>query len=998
MGRRVPCPGCHRQVASATLLGLLAGGLAPARAAAQQAGVRQGAVPVAVAEAQPGRLDWPAITSVHRPWTRWWWPGSAVTDAGLTAALEAYRAAGLGGVEITPIYGVAGYERQFIDHLSPEWVARLEHTLREAERLGLGVDLATGTGWPFGGPTVGDVGGAKYLAHDTLRVRGGARVQLSVAKTQPPLLRAIGNRLQSAADSSAPALQRAGRGRITIEQLTDPIAATRDLQALAIEQVRFPKPLPLVALVARAPNDEEHVLTDRVRADGTLDWEAPPGEFTLHAFHQGWHGKMVERAAPGGEGLALDHFSTPALGAYLAHFDAAFAGHDLRGLRAFFNDSYEVDDAQGEANWTPALLEEFRARRGYDLVPYLPALFGTGDPDTCARVLSDYRETVSDLLLDDFTRPWAGWAGGHGALVRNQAHGSPANILDLYAASDIPETEGTDILRFRSATSAAHVTGKLLASAEAATWLGEHFQSSLADVKRAVDRYFLGGVNHIVYHGTAYSPADAPWPGWLFYAAVHFQPTDPQWPHFRALNEYVARAQSILQGGSPANDILLYLPVHDRWAVRGSSLLAHFDGSMAPFAGTTVADDAALLQRRGYTFDFISDRQLRATTAADGGLRAGGNRYRVVLVPGAQLMPPETMARLRALAGDGATVIFHRQLPADVPGRHELAARRTAVVRALAQLQFKSEPTSGVRRAALGNGAVLLGDSLEALLADAGVRREPLVDQGLQFVRRRGEWGTDYFIVNPTDTVIDNWVPIDNSDPGAALFDPTSGETGVARYLPRSRGEPGRRVHLRLDPGASIIVRTSRTPLAGQPFREWRYLAARPLTGTWQLRFVAGGPELPVAVQLTALKSWTDLGTEAGRAFSGTASYALEFDRPDLDGWNWRLDLGEVHESARVRLNGHDLGTLTGPTYRVTFTAALFRDRNLLEVEVANLAANRIAAMDRQHVPWKRFYNVNFPPNQRANAGPDGLFDASRWEPRVSGLLGPVTLTALTVY
>jgi len=1005
-----------------------------------------------------GPLDWPQLTSTTRPWTRWWWQGSAVTDAALTQALEAYRAAGLGGVEITPIYGVAGYEKQFIDYLSPTWIRRLEHTLREAGRLGLGVDLATGTGWPFGGSMVGDAQSAKYVAFDTFHVRGGERLRQPVRHRQEPLLRAIGNRLQLPLDSATDPLQRAGRERLIITDLRDPVQSNPYLQALALEQARFPKPLPLLVLMAYSDQGDVRDLTARVRADGSLNWTAPAGEWTLYALFQGWHGKLVERAAPGGEGPALDHFSEAALYNYLATFSRAFAGHDVSALRAFFNDSYEVDDAQGEADWTPAFFDEFQWRRGYDLLRHLPALFGAGDsvpadgsagdsvpapgfagardPATASRVLTDYRETISDLLLDEFTKPWAEWAHGQQAQVRDQAHGSPANILDLYAASDIPETEGTDILRFKSATSAAHVSGKPLASAEAATWLNEHFLSTFAEVKRALDRYFLGGVNQIVYHGTAYSPPEAPWPGWLFYAAVHFQPTNPLWPDFRALNDYVARAQSLLQAGQPANDVLLYLPVHDRWAVRDRTMLVHFDGSMAPFAGMTVADDARQLQERGYAFDFISDRQVLAARAGEGEARSGsgaeatdatagggeapaaargapagaahiltgGNSYRAIVVPGAHLLPLETLQQLLALARAGATVIFHGQMPDDVPGLHYLAARQATFHATLASLRFSASTRPGVQEASVGTGRVLLGPDLEPLLASAGVRREPVVDTGLQFVRRRIGQDVVYFIANWSDDAVDGWIPFADTFPAAALLDPMTGETGVAQVRvvrdsttgvqlePESTSE----VRLELAPGQSVIVRAHPAALTGPAFGYYEPAGApQAVTGTWQLRFIDGGPTLPAPLQLDSLKSWTELGREAGRDFSGRASYTLTFPRPGGPTEHWRLDLGTVHESAKVRLNGQELGTLIGPAFGVTFDASLLRDRNELEITVANLMANRIAAMDRQQVHWKRFYNVNFPANQRANSGSDGLFDASRWEPRPSGLLGPVTLTPL---
>src|SRR5471030_796636 len=101
-------------------------------------------------------LVWPAITQTAKPWTRWWWLGSAVDKPNLTAQLEAIAAAGFGGVEITPIYGAKGYDDRFIDFLSPKYMEMLEFTAREAKRLGLGLDMATGTGWPFGGPWVAE--------------------------------------------------------------------------------------------------------------------------------------------------------------------------------------------------------------------------------------------------------------------------------------------------------------------------------------------------------------------------------------------------------------------------------------------------------------------------------------------------------------------------------------------------------------------------------------------------------------------------------------------------------------------------------------------------------------------------------------------------------------------------------------------------------------------------------------------------------------------------
>ncbi|MEP7108887.1 MAG: glycosyl hydrolase, partial [Ferruginibacter sp.] len=444
------------------------------------------------------QLKWPAITQTSKPWTRWWWEGSAVNAKDLTWNMEQYKAAGLGGVEITPIYGVYGYEKQFINFLSPKWMGEFDHTLKEAKRLGLGVDLANGTGWPFGGPWVADDDASKTIYYKAYTVNGGDELKEIIEYQQEVLVRTANNKPAG------------------IDSILKPVSLNKNLQALALDQIIYPGKLPLQLLMAYSQKGDVLDITGKVDAGGKLIWTVPEGKWNLYAAFIGLHGKMVERAAPGGEGYAIDHFSAKASANYFKRFDEAFKAHDISYLRAFFNDSYEVDDARGQSNWTPLLFSEFKRRKGYDLKNYLPALFGKADADMNSRVLYDYRSTVDELLLEYFTEAWQKWSKTKGAMVRNQSHGSPANTLDLYSAVDIPETEGTDILRFKFASSAANVTGKALASSESATWLNEHFLSSWGDVKKAIDLFFLGGVNHIFYHGTAYSPKAAPWPGWLF--------------------------------------------------------------------------------------------------------------------------------------------------------------------------------------------------------------------------------------------------------------------------------------------------------------------------------------------------------------------------------------------------------------------------------------------------------------------------------------------------
>jgi hypothetical protein len=855
------------------------------------------------------QLQWPAITSQTRPWTRWWWMGSAVNPQDLTANLEKYHAAGLGGLELTPIYGVKGYESQFVDYLSPKWMSLLAYTGKEAKRLDLGLDMSTGTGWPFGGgPLIDSTYACRELFVKTWSLPGGSALPDSMT---------ISYRQEAYVHTDGPSA--------TIDQLKEPVSANKDLQALALFQVRFPHLAPLQTLMAYASTGTMVDVTDKVDASGHLRWTAPSaGNWTLYGLFLGWHGKMVERAAPGAEGNVIDHFSAKALRKYLSRFDTAFTGHDLTPLRSFFNDSYEVDDSRGQSNWTADFFNTFQRLRGYDLRQHLPALFGRDTKENNSRVLCDYRETISDLLLTQFTKPWHDWAHTKGAQIRNQAHGSPANILDLYAASDIPETEGQEILRYKFATSAAHVTGKRLASAETVTWLNEHFLSTYGDVKTAVDGFFLGGVNHIFYHGTAYTPMNDPFPGWLFYASVHFTPNDPSWPDFRALNQYVARCQSFLQQGAPDNDLLLYFPIYDSWSEPGpgNSLLKHYDRMEPEFTNTGFRECAEYLQSHGYSFDYVSDKQLQQPLAP---------QYKTILLPGNKYMPAATLERLVALAKQGVKILVYKSLPTSAPGLGHPAALPTP--------------------------AFPISADLVSLLKNTP--RETLVDDSLAFIRRNYGNGKVYFIVNKSTKSFAGYIPLNTTLTAAGIFGPMTSEKGLAQTK-------GNAIYLQLRPGESAIIETNVAP-RGPVFPY----------------YVTSGAPIPIGSNLHP------------GPFTDSMKYTITFDGPAGNAAAWLLDLGRVVRNAEVTLNGQYLTTLIGPEFRVTIPASALKANNTLDITVRGGMVNRIIEMDRKKIPWKKFYNTNFPAHDRANRGADGLFDASKWTPVEEGLIGPVTLTPL---
>lgn len=933
---------------------------------------------------------WPEAAAESKPWTRWWWHGNSVTRQGITAELESFRDVGIGGVELTPIFGVIGDEKNWIDFLSDEWMNLFVHSLKEAERLGMKVDLATGTGWPFGGPWVDKEQSSKYILHRSYVLKTGEHLNEKIEYIQDPIFRRVNNlgleyfkaSIQTGKRISeiTPEEVRDQMSELSINDILDPIEKNENMQKMAFDQIRFQESLPLISLMAYSETGQFLDLTSSVNESRELAWTAPSGKWNLYAVFAGYHGKMVERAAPGGEGNVIDHFSRDAIIDYLDFFDQSFQGHDISSLRAFFNDSYEVDDARGQSNWTPEFFKVFKANRGYDLREHFPALLDESyaNVEEKNRVISDYRQTIHDLILTTFTNEWAQWAHKNNASIRNQSHGSPGNILDLYAASDIPEAEGTQALRIRFASSAAHVSGKILAASEAATWLNEHFLSDLSDLKQNVDNYLVNGVNHVVYHGTSYSPDEDAWPGRLFYAAIHMNERNPMWKHAGALNSYITRAQSILQSGKPDNDILLYFPAFDVYASPNGNLLRHFDGHGPEIEESQFGHLASQLIAYGFELDFISDAQILNLDFAEV-VRSSGNEYKALVIPETQFMPVSTLKKLNELAAEGAIIIFQNNLPQDVPGLFNLEERQAALK------EIYTSSHEGLKKSTTPD----VSASLKAL----DIQPESIRQEGLDFIRRSIGEDTYYFITNWSDQNFKGWLTLNNSSGQVVIMDPMTGAYGIGE----ARNSEGKtEVMTKIVKGQSMIYRVTNENLN---LALWPYYQlgeeSIEFNEPWIISFKEGGPSLPPNIRAENPIFWTEMEQIDYHKFSGIATYATSFIRPIVQPDAWMLDLGEVKETARVFLNGKVLHTLVGPYYELVIPHDLLQKKNTLEIEVANKMANRIIDLDQNGIFWKKFYNINFPPNQRENLGPMRLFSAEMWDYLPSGVEGPVTLKAL---
>ena len=801
-----------------------------------------------------GAQTWPTPRPEAKAGTRWWWLGSAVDKENLEWNLSEYARAGIGAVEITPLYGVKGNDKNNIPFLSPEWMQALKTVQDIAKPLGIEVDMNCGTGWPFGGPHISlDQAACKAIFKDTV-INGVKTYNVEIGRTK----------------------------------------------------------------------------------------------------------QKVKRAAPGGEGWVVDHFDRDAVSHYLNRFEQAFAKSGVPYPHTFFNDSYEVY----KANWTPTLFEEFQKRRGYDLRTKLPELLGEVDDGN--QVLCDYRETLSDMLLENFTQQWVSWSHKHGVKVRNQAHGSPANLLDLYAAVDIPEIEGfglsefgikglrtdpgmtkknfSDVSMLKYASSAAHVTGKPFTSSETFTWLTEHFRTSLSQMKPDLDLMFTCGVNHVYFHGSCYTPKNDVWPGWKFYASVDMSPTNSIWRDAPYLMKYIERCQSFLQLGQPDNDFLVYLPVRDMWHQRGprnddakweskdrrggEDLLMQFDIHTMDEKAPQFIKSILAIDSLGYDCDYISDRQLAKVRIENGLLvTEGGTRYRALIIPSNTTID----SRLQKL---------------------------------LAPL----------------NDYIIKGESSEAM-AKFGKAEPMKTELGLRAIRRKTADGWHYFIVNLTPKDIKGDIELAVPFKGATWFNPMNGDIKTASVI-------GGKLYIDLKSGESRILQTSSEAKTAAAVR-----AQEPeeieIKGPWMLSFTEESPRVEGTFRLDTLKTWEGL-SDAAAITMGTGVYTTTFKLSAKQAKKrWSINLGDVRESARVYLNGEFLGCAWAVPYILDCGNALKKGKNELRIEVTNLPANRIADLDRKGVEWRKFNEINVVDiNYKKTT-------YAHWSPMPSGLNSKVILQAI---
>ncbi|MGD1086135.1 MAG: glycosyl hydrolase [Verrucomicrobiota bacterium] len=869
---------------------------------------------------------------------RWWWFGPAVTHAQLEREMNFMKEGGIGGFEVQQTYPLAldgelpGLTN--LKFLSPEALEALHFVSGKAKELGLRMNLTLGSGWPYGGPQFTAEEGATAIQTQNLTIPGGQR-------TAPlPSFRA-GQKL---------------------------IAAFVKNGGAYVE-------VPVVDNVLQVPAEV-----------------ANPAQIELFISRGGI--MAVKRPAYGADGNVIDHYSPTVIAKFIKELaEPSIKACEPNPLTSIFCDSLEV---AGE-NWTPNFLAEFQKRRGYDLRPLLPALFNDIGPKTL-EIRQDWGQTVTELFNDDFIGAFHKLAAENKTQFRIQAYGTPPTALFSYAAADWGEGESYQWNAFsftRWASSANHLIGRPVTSAEAFTWLHSPvFRATPLDIKGEADLDFLNGVNQFICHGWPYTAEGVAYPGWSFYAAAVFNEKNPWWIVMPDVAKYLQRVSSLLRQGAPANDVALFLSNGDAWASLGArnfSLTAYFNGK--------VADTVRAIVTSGYNLDFFDDQLLDMRGKVAGKeLAFGDSKYRVVVLPAVQRVQPATMRKLEQFARAGGIVAAIGRLPDIAPG-YKATDADTQTVRDIAQHLFKDANAPGI----FVQNESQLPAALAGRLAPDVALSPASPDIGA--VHRHLDDCDVFFVANTTNQPKSVQAAFRVSGMQPEIWDPMSGRVSPATITEKSASATS--IKLNLEPYGSTIVVFSKRQLPA-PSSLPAVATVPPavdLSTGWTVKFGKDGAAMP----MEKLTSWTEIQSKLN--FSGVATYEKTISvAPEMlkEGLSLAFDFGQatptpsaggrggmgyrvaldppVREAAILYLNNQRVASLWAPPYTIDVTGKLKAGENTVRIEVANLAINYMASIKLPN------YNYTGVTNTYGNRFQPQNLDLVR--PLPSGLLGPLRLMA----
>ena len=975
-----------------------------------------------------------------RPWVYWVWMDGNSTREGITADMEAMKRAGIGGAILMEVN--VGVPQGAVKFMNPEWRQLFKHIVSEAERLGLQITLISGPGWTgSGGPWVKPEESMQHIVASDTTVSGPTHFEGSLRQPArwpaffgdgllPPDQEKIKNEFYKDVMVLAFPTPKGARRTADIAEKALYVRAPYSSFPNVKSFLPTPAEYPIISKEEAIPSGGVIDVTNRLSADGKFSWDVPAGTWTIMRFGNTSTGATTRPAPVPGLGLECDKLDTTALN---AHYDA-YVGSLLREMNGHINaagagwthlhiDSWEM----GAQNWTPLFRKEFQQRRGYDIVPYLPAMTGrvVESPEVSERFLWDLRQTAQELMVENHALHLKELGRRDGFKLSIEPYDMmPCSDMTFGAAADVPMCEFwlygfNTTFAVLEATSIAHTNGKKIVAAESFTSLPEeHWLAHPGSMKALGDWAFSAGVNRFVFHRYQHQPWLNQWPGMTMGPfGVHWERTQTWWEMSSAYHSYLSRCQFMLRQGLSMADVCFLVG----------------EGAPHVFRPPASALRGNPPDRVSYNFDGCAPEVVMSQMSVKDAklVLPDGMSYRVLVLPEQETMTPSLLRKIKQLVEGGATVIGPppRKSPSlsGYPGSD-------AEIAALAKEIWGDCDGTTITQHRFGKGRIVWegrpgGEPLLSKNTNGTIEPEQYGDFRI-VVRILGEMNvppdvqsavpirsthrrdgeTDiYFVANPEDRVVSTECSFRVKDKQPELWDAT---TGKLRTLPQFSVKNGcTSISLRFEPLQSYFVvfraAASKSKSTVRNFEAPQTLAD--LSGPWEVRFDPhwGGPE---QITFERLEDWSQRKEEGIKYYSGTASYRKTFDLPagvrSKQGSSERLwlDLGIVKNLARVKLNGHDLGIVWCAPWRVDMTEFAKPKDNHLEIEVANLWPNRLIGDEQlpSDAEYGKDGNLVRMPDwlQKKEPRPSpGRYTFATWQffkkdsPLLpSGLLGPVQI------
>lgn len=732
-------------------------------------------------------------------------------------------------------------------------------------------------------------------------------------------------------------------------------------------------------------------LTENVNDNGELRWSPPSGRWRIVRFG---HTSTGHTNATGGagKGLEVDKFNPEAIRFQLDQwFGEAVRqiGPDLAKnvLSILHLDSWEC----GSQNWSPVFQNEFKLRRGYDVVDYLPLMAGIpiDDAQTSEQVLYDIRKTISELIADNFFGTLRSIANEQGVSFssENVAPTMVSDALGHFKYVDFPGGEfwlkspthdkPNDML---DAISGGHIYDKNIIQAEAFTALRMDWDEHPGNLKLLADRNYALGINRFFYHVFVHNPWLDRKPGMtLDGIGTYFQRDQTWWEPGKAWVNYCERVQFQLQKGQPVVDLAVFtgeeIPSRSVLPDRLLPFIPNVFGkarlkieeerrgnagqptAKMPKEVTYSKNTTDLSQwvnaLNGYKYDsFNRDVLLEDAHVKNGAVYFKSDiAYKILVFPGARRMMPTSimsisvLEKILKLAEAGATIMVGPK-PESNPGKlsqDDLNNWQKLVDR------IWDPNLNRIKQRELGKGTIVqlpylgsdfkgLGISPDVMVLDSTFSRDDIA-----WTHRRSDTTERYFISNQSGDILNSTFSFRISGKRPYLYDP---EKDTTKPLKKWKQINGRTlIPLKLETNQSLIVvfgENTQQPLENSGLNWTQYQVLDTLDETWDIKFDPqfAGPKKPISIH--KLFDWSSSKNDSIKYYSGTAVYTQTFTNPiEYNKPVW-LHFEDVANMAEVFLNGKNLGVAWTYPYRINLSSAMKKGANHLEIRVTNTWANRL--------------------------------------------------------